>query len=278
MDYPLRPYSGKEASLFYNADDHTAQSPDSGLTDEELCTAAHMSGYFYTLGPGFHPTLQSHNENRYITEQFHAEYQAYLDSLCAAGGPLHSRTAMRQFCAGNADGKLPDKGRIEYGFVTETDHYLYCLRLTPEALKQAHLYIYDLDARRERTLTAQRVKLLAARLDDNLLSRAAQIGPDTTIGELHTFGCHAAMHRYLTEKYSFNRGEAERLLKFRDPLNVAVECAGLRGTIHDLNVGYYLDMANPEADYPMLPDADAPAQEPAQRPERKRAAHKNKER
>ena len=129
----------------------------------------------------------------------------------------------------------------------------------------------------ERTALEAEQKL-KERLDDNLLSRASQIGPDVTIAELHTFGRHIAMHQYLTEEYSFERDEAERLLKFRDPLEVAVECTGLSGTIHDLNVAYYLDMANPEADYPMLPDGDVPAQEPAQRLDRRRPAHKNKER
>ena len=86
------------------------------------------------------------------------------------------------------------------------------------------------------------------------------------------------MHQYLTEEYRFDRDEAERLLKFRDPLEVAVECAGLSNTIHDLNVAYYLDMANPEADYPMITDGDAPAQEPTatKKPERKRTAHKER--
>ena len=124
----------------------------------------------------------------------------------------------------------------------------------------------------------EREALLRTRLDECLLSRAAQIGPDVTIAELHTFGHHIAMHQYLTEEYRFDRDEAERLLKFRDPLEVAVECAGLSSTIHDLNVAYYLDMANPEADYPMLPDSGTPAPEPAQKPERRRPAHKSKER
>ena len=129
----------------------------------------------------------------------------------------------------------------------------------------------------ERTALEAEQKL-KERLDDNLLSRASQIGPDVTIAELHTFGRHIAMHQYLTEEYSFDRDEAERLLKFRDPLEVAVECTGLSGTIHDLNVAYYLDMANPEADYPMLPDDGTPTQETSatKKPERKRAAHKER--
>ena len=123
--------------------------------------------------------------------------------------------------------------------------------------------------------TVQRLK---ERLDECLLSRAARIGPDVTIAELHTFGRYIAMHEYLTEEYSFDRDEAARLLKFRDPLEVAVECTGLSGTIHDLNVAYYLDMANPEADYPMLPDSGTPAQETAaaKKPERKRTARKER--
>ena len=122
------------------------------------------------------------------------------------------------------------------------------------------------------------VQKLKERLDECLLSRAARIGTETTIAELHTFGRHIAMHEYLTEEYSFDRDETERLLKFHDPLEVAVECTGLSGTIHDLNVAYYLDMANPEADFPMFPDSGTPVPEPAQKPERRRSAHKNKER
>ena len=121
---------------------------------------------------------------------------------------------------------------------------------------------------------------LKERLDENLLSRAVRIGPDVTITELHTFGRHIAMHQYLTAEYSFDRDEAARLMKFRDPLEVAVECTGLSGTIHDLNVAYYLDMANPEADYPMLPDGGTPAQETetatTNKPERKRTARKER--
>ena len=124
----------------------------------------------------------------------------------------------------------------------------------------------------------ERAALLRTRLDENLLSRALGIGENCSIENLHEFGRFIAMHQYLTEEYSFDRDEAERLLKFRDPLEVAVECTGLSDTIHDLNVAYYLDMANPEADYPMLPDSGTPAPEPAQKPERRRPAHKNKER
>ena len=129
-------------------------------------------------------------------------------------------------------------------------------------------------------IRAEQEELLKTRLDECLLSRAAQIGPDTTVAELHSFGRHIAMHQYLTEEYSFDRDEAARLMKFRDPLEVAVECTGLSGTIHDLNVAYYLDMANPEADYPMLPDGGTPAQETetatTNKPERKRTARKER--
>ena len=122
------------------------------------------------------------------------------------------------------------------------------------------------------------VQKLKERLDECLLSRAARIGTETTIAELHTFGRHIAMHEYLTEEYSFDRDEAERLLKFRDPLEVAVECTGLSNTIHDLNVDYYMEKADPEADYPMLPDGGTPAQDTAagKKPERRRPAHKER--
>ena len=130
----------------------------------------------------------------------------------------------------------------------------------------------------EESATLETEQKLNERLDECLLSRAARIGPDVTIAELHTFGRHIAMHQYLTEEYSFHRDEAERLLKFRDPLEVAVECTGLSGTIHDLNVAYYLDMVNPEADYPMLPDDGTSAHETAatKKPERKRTARKER--
>ena len=124
----------------------------------------------------------------------------------------------------------------------------------------------------------ERAALLRTRLDENLLSRAAGIGENCSIENLHEFGRFIAMHQYLTAEYSFDRDEAERLLRFSDPLEVAVECTGLNSTIHDLNIAYFLDMANPEADYPMLPDGDAPAQEPTatKKTERKRTAHKER--
>ena len=51
----------------------------------------------------------------------------------------------------------------------------------------------------------EREALLRTRLDECLLSRAAQTGPDVTIAELHTFGRYIVMHQYLTEEYNFDR-------------------------------------------------------------------------
>ena len=123
---------------------------------------------------------------------------------------------------------------------------------------------------------------LTARLDECLLARAARLGPAPTMAELHELGHHIAMHEYLTTEYRFEKCEAERLLRFRDPLEVVVGCTELGCTIYDLNVAFYLDRADPEESYPMLPDGDTSPQEretnTQKNPARNRPARKGAER
>ena len=98
------------------------------------------------------------------------------------------------------------------------------------------------------------VQKLKERLNENLRAYAAQIGPDTDFEKLHQFGYRIAMHEYLTTGYGFNRGEVELLLKYQDPLEVAVSCSFLENTIFDLDLGYCLYKAPPGDDFPMVED------------------------
>ena len=118
-----------------------------------------------------------------------------------------------------------------------------------------------MDDERRAQIRAEREEQLVTRLDENLLSRAANIGETLTVDDLHELGRYIDMHGYLTEEHSFEESEVERLLRFRDPLEVVVGCTELGCTIYDLNVAFYLDRADPEESYPMLLDGDMPLQE-----------------
>ena len=101
-------------------------------------------------------------------------------------------------------------------------------------------------------------KTLIKRLDECLLNRFKDLSrgeqmPDT--GALHEFSRHIIMHEYLTGEHEFEPEEIRRLLRFRDPLEVAVECVGVENAIHDLNLAYCLDRSVPEANFPTLSGA-----------------------
>lgn len=253
MDYPMRPFIGnEEASLFYSAPDAVSGELDTSRIDEERGTVAHVRGYFDNSGEGLCTTFFGHNDNRLTTPKFTAELKKFMDSL-RKDGPLQSVRTLRRFCAENGEGKLPDQARNEYGFISETELYRFCLRLSPQRdVYQVYVYAYDLNAQREYVRTTQCRELLTARLDGNLLSRAATLGGNPTVSALHELGRHIAMHEYLTVNCPLKTAEIDRLLQFQDPLEVAVECTGLGNTIHDLDIGFFLDRANPEETFPMM--------------------------
>ena len=104
------------------------------------------------------------------------------------------------------------------------------------------------------------------------------------MSSLHNLGRHIAMHEYLTVNCPLKPAEIDRLLQFQDPLEVAVECTELGNTIHDLDMGFFMDRANPEETFPVMPHKTG--QEPpeqkqemsAKKPGKSRAGKKNPER
>ena len=54
------------------------------------------------------------------------------------------------------------------------------------------------------------------------------------------------MHEYLTVNCPVKSAEVDRLLRCQDPLEVAAECTELGNTIHDLDMAFLLNRANPE--------------------------------
>ena len=283
MNVPMRPFIGdEEARLFYSASDNGSGGQGVSRKDEERGTVAHIRGYFDNSGGGLCTTIFGHNDNRLNTPRFVAELKKFMDSL-RKDGPLKSFGTLSRFCAENAEGELPNHGADEYGFISETEKYRFCLRFTPRrGVYHVYIYAYDLDAQREYVRVSQCRKLLLARLDDNLLTRAAAIPP--TVSALHELGRHIAMHEYLTVNCPLKSAEIDRLLQFQDPLEVAVGCADLQNTVPDLDMGFFLDRANPEETYPLVSGEraqDAPEQKQdaqSKKPGRNRTGKKSPER
>ena len=129
MVYPMRPFIGdEEASLFYSAADAVSGDSDYSRIDEACGTVTHVRGYFDNSGEGLCTTFFGHNGNRLTTPKFTAELKKFMDSL-RKDGPLQSTRTLRRFCAENGEGKLPEQGREEYGFIAETEQYRFCLRV-----------------------------------------------------------------------------------------------------------------------------------------------------
>ena len=115
---------------------------------------------------------------------------------------------------------------------------------------------------------------LDQRLTECLLTRAAALGPLPTIADVYHLGLHAAMHEYLTNNHHFEEDEANRLLRFQDPLEVAVEATGIGNTILALELTAYLDQAEVEENFPLAHDDTSSVPEP--REQQKPATEKKK--
>ena len=88
------------------------------------------------------------------------------------------------------------------------------------------------------------------------------------------------MHQRLTDGYEFDVAETERLLRFEDPLEVALSCAEMDASNLDRNrLTFYLDRRNAEESFP-LADAVPPAEAPRQQTQavKKHGARKGGER
>ncbi|MBQ9345981.1 MAG: hypothetical protein IJT94_01405 [Oscillibacter sp.] len=121
--------------------------------------------------------------------------------------------------------------------------------------------------------------MLEHRLDACLMERFKAVGRQPRIETLHELGHFIAMHDYLTGQDALDDKDINRLLRFQDPLEVAVDCA--EGyTLQNLELGFLMDRAEPELTHPMIVN-EMPLPEiepPAQATEKKRTPPKNKAR
>ena len=121
--------------------------------------------------------------------------------------------------------------------------------------------------------------MLDRRLDACLMEWFKAAGRQPGFETLHELGHHIAMHEYLTGDHPLETEEINRLLRFQDPLEVAVDCA--KGyDFREMDMGFLMDRSGPEETYPMTVDAMPLPQieQPAQTTEKKRTPPKNKAR
>ena len=272
IELDLRPPRADEKKMFYSA--------PTDADDEALATVGHLRADFGSSGKDFQSSWNPHNGDRFNTPEFKAALKEFVDSLRKSGGPLKSLSAMRKYCAERgAEAKLEDQGT--YGFIAETEdlNYKFALRFTPSP-GQYHLYLYAYDMSRQREYALEKESLLFSRLDESLLRHAEDLGSCPSVTDLHDIGGYIYAHQYLTEEYQFDISETERLLKFEDPLEVALSCAEMDASnLKRQSLASYMDRARAEENFP-LADVAPPAEAPRQQPEaaKKRGAGKGGER
>ena len=272
IELDLRPPGADEKKLFYSA--------PTDVGDETLATVGHLRADFGSSGKDFQSSWNPHNGDRFNTPEFKAALKKVVDGLRKSGRPLKSLSAMRKYCAERgAEAKLEDQGT--YGFIAETEDldYKFALRFTPlPGHHQLYLYAYDMSRQREYAL--EKEGLLFSRLDESLLRHAEDLGNCPSVTDLHDIGGYIYAHQYLTEEYQFDISETERLLKFEDPLEVALSCAEMdTSNLKRQSLASYMDRARAEENFP-LADVAPPAEAPRQQPEaaKKRGTGKGGER
>jgi hypothetical protein len=129
--FPLRPASPDEAGLFFSQDE----------LDAELGTVGHLRFDHGSGGKEFWHSWWPHNGDTLNTPEFKAELQAFMDEMRKVG-PIRDGSAMFDYCYSNGE-KLEGGAGGSFGFVTESEHYRYCLRLTPRSGDYSYIYIYD---------------------------------------------------------------------------------------------------------------------------------------
>ena len=129
--FELRPASPDEAGLFYSQEEQ----------DEALGTVGHMRFDHGHGGAEFWHTWWPHNGDVFNTPEFKAEFEAFVNEM-REYGPLRNGSAMFDYCYSNGE-KLDGGAGGSFGFVTESENYRYCLRLTPRDGDYSYIYIYD---------------------------------------------------------------------------------------------------------------------------------------
>ena len=244
IELDLRPPGADEKKLFYSA------PTDAG--DEALATVGHLRADFGSSGKDFQSSWNPHNGDRFNTPEFKAALRELVDGL-RENGPLKSLSAMRKYCAEHGEpAKLEDGA---YGFIAETERFRYALRFTPSP-GQYHLYLYAYDKEGQREYAEERESLLFERLDESLLRHTAGLGDCPSIPDIHDMGGYIQMHLYLTDGYEFDLAETERLLRFENPLEVALSCAEMDASNLERNrLTVYLDRREAEKWFPVREEA-----------------------
>lgn len=134
--YIPRPASPEEAGLFY------ALPPEK---DAELGAIGHVRMDFGRPGNEFHPSWWPRGPGELNTQEFKAELQDVVDELRKS--VLKSLGSMRRYCWGH-NGEISGGSCCQnYGYVVETERYLYRLRCNPtEGDYQAYLSCFDKQA------------------------------------------------------------------------------------------------------------------------------------
>lgn len=142
LDYPtdtrkyiLRPASPDEAGLFYSGSDKTE-------TQQAACVG-YLRLDFGRSGTEFWHTWWPDNNDELTVPAFKAELDEMVNEM-RARGPLRDFAAMSAYCAAHPSGLLDGGARGSFGFITESEHYCYCLRCIPERGDyNGYLYAYD---------------------------------------------------------------------------------------------------------------------------------------
>ncbi len=134
--YIPRPASPEEAGLFY------ALPPEK---DAELGAIGHVRMDFGRPGNEFHPSWWPRGPKELNSPEFKAELQEVVDELRKS--VLKSLGSMRRYCWGH-NGEISGGSCCQnYGYVVETERYLYRLRCNPtEGDYQAYLSCFDKQA------------------------------------------------------------------------------------------------------------------------------------
>lgn len=136
--HEIRPASSEEAGLFY------ALPPE---RDEELGAIGHVRIDFGRRGDRFYHTWHPRGPEELNTQGFKDELTEVVDELRAS--VLKDLASMRAFC-GSHGGVIQDGWPRNYGYVIDTDRYLYRLRCNPiEGDYQAYLTCFDKQAQKQ---------------------------------------------------------------------------------------------------------------------------------
>ena len=136
----LRPASPEDAGLFY------AQTPE---RDAELGAIGHVRIDFGRGGKEFYHSWWPRGPEELNTPEFKDELAKVVNDLRL--GVLKDLSSMRRYCWGRESGAITGGSCCQnYGFVLETDRYLYRLRCNPaEGDYQAYLGCFDKQAQKQ---------------------------------------------------------------------------------------------------------------------------------